>query len=213
MRRFLPVCLCLAVLIQAQAAQAHPHEWIDVRSVPVFNAAGQIEAIREHWLFDIYYTALSIPDFDANHNKVLDPDELLYLAQDNLRNLSDYSYFTFVDAGPEATGFEAFEDVGSRMEQGRIGMDFTLVLESPVDPRSVGFSYRIYDPSYYVSMIHEKDGGVRLEGAEHSGCAYELQRPEPNAVWVSLAQSLDKNATAPDDLGKYFAERVAIACH
>jgi ABC-type uncharacterized transport system substrate-binding protein len=210
MPRFCAFCLFCLALFGAPQAHAHPHEWIDVTSTPVFDAQGQITAIREHWLFDIYYTALSLPDFDANHNKKLDPEELLTLADDNLRNLKYYSYFTYLEADGKPVSFVKASDISSTLEDGRIGMKFTITPKTPLNPHTHKINYRIYDPSYYVSMQHVKKDPIQLEGG--GTCRYDLMRPEPNAVWINLAKSLDKNATAPEDLGKYFAERVTITC-
>lgn len=203
--------LALILILTPAAAHAHPHEWIDVRSGLVFSG-GNIVAIEQHWLFDTFYTALSLPDFDANGNKKLDPAELMELAQENLHNLRDFQYFTSVDVGGKPAVFSGVSGISSRLEGGRVALSFTLTLDKPVNPVKTSVSYRIYDPSYYVSMRHEKaEGAITLKQAP-LGCKYTLDIPSPDAVWVTLASSLDKNATAPDDLGKNFAEKVSITC-
>lgn len=193
------------------AAHAHPHEWIDVRSAPVFSQ-GNIVAIEQHWLFDTFYTALSLPDFDVDGNKKLDAPELMTLAQENLHNLRDFQYFTSVDADGKPVVFSGVSGISSRLEGGRVAMAFTLTLDKPVNPAKTTMRYRIYDPSYYVSMRHEKaDGAITLKNAP-AGCKHTLDIPSPDAVWVALASGLDKSATAPDDLGKNFAEKVSVIC-
>lgn len=210
MRSFFVTLLFFFFLFAAQPAQAHPHEWIDVRSTLIFDAQGQVTAIRERWLFDIYYTALSLPDFDENKNGALDHNELLALANGNLSNLKDYSYFTYMETDGKAVEFADVSDVESRIIDGRIEMQFTLKLKEPINPSVSQTSYRIYDPSYYVAMLHEKQTPVILENSK--ACNYSLSKPQPDIVWVTLAQALDKKATALDDLGQHFAERVTVIC-
>ncbi len=200
--------LALAALMP-RAALAHPHEWIDMRSAPVFDAAGHVVALHQEWLFDDYYGQLSLPDFDANGNKVLDHDELMTLARENLANLKDYDYFTEVTVNGAKTAFAGVGDIDSRLEKGRVFLSFTLNLGKGIDPRGSSVSYRIFDPSYYIAMLHQKTEPVRIDRA---GCDYAINRPKPDAVWVTLAQGLDRNATAPDDLGRNFAETVTVTC-
>lgn len=196
--------------LYAAPAHAHPHEWIDVQVTLIFNAQKQITAMRQTWLFDDYYTALSLPDFDANHNGKWDTDELAKLAHDNVANLKDFNYFTRLDT-KEPASFMAAVDVTSTMPGQRIAMRFTLPLAQPYDP-AASFGYRIYDPSYYVAMLSAKQNPVRFENADGMDCSFAIDKPNPSATWVGLAAGLDKNAVAPDDLGRYFAEHVSITC-
>lgn len=204
--RHILLALFILIAMPCARAQAHPHEWIDVQSVIVLDGAQNIVAIRERWLFDDYYLALSLPDFDANKNGKLDPDELMALAKDNVENLKDFSYFTY----PKNGGFSGVSDVKSVLEQGRIALSFTLKLDKP--QAAAHYTYRIYDPSYYVAMLHQKTNPVLFENDIKKSCTYVLTRPKPDAVWTTLAKALDKKAVGPEDLGKYFAESVSITC-
>jgi len=39
------------------SAAAHPHVWVTARAQVIFNAKGEIEAIRQAWTFDEMYSA------------------------------------------------------------------------------------------------------------------------------------------------------------
>ncbi len=209
MRIFL--CLVFLFLCLPSDAHAHPHEWIDVRSKVVFSG-GKITAIEERWTFDPYYTALSLEDFDANHNKTFEPDELMALAKGNLGNLAEFSYFTYVERDGKKVLLTGTRDVKTYLAQGRIVLDFTVIVDRPLDPRHEKISYRIYDPSYYISMRHEDAADAVSMTGGATDCTHTLVAPTPDAAWALLAKSLDKNATAPDNLGQYFAERVTLRC-
>lgn len=203
----------LAVLfLHVKQAEAHPHEWMDLRTTPIFDANRNIIALRQQWLFDVYYTALSLPDFDTNGNKTLDAAEVTALADANLNNLKEFDYFTNMTAGGSKVAFAGIEDVQSDLENGRVRMAFTLKLKEPVNPFAQPVRYSIYDPSYYVEMIHDKKEPVSFSGIAEGVCRADIARPKPDTVWVELAKSLDKNAVAPEDLGRNFAEQIGITC-
>lgn len=203
-------CLILLLAIfYCSPAAAHPHAFIDLKTTLLFNAEGQLAAIREHWLFDQYYTEFALHDFAYKKSGALDQAKLLELANENLRNLKDFDYFTaFEDNGVK---FGPIREIAAGLENKRVSMSFTLPLAKPLDPRARPIVFRIYDPSYYTAMLHQKPDGLAAENAPR-GCEMKIVRPMPDMVWTNLATALDKNATAPDDLGRYFAEKVTITC-
>ena len=197
-----------AVLLLGTArAEAHPHEWLDFKVEPVFAKDGTITALHETWYFDVFYTELSLPDFDTNKNKKLDTDELLALARDNVANLRDFDYFTSASAGGQKIAISHADGVASHLAADkRIVLEFTVHFKTPV---KTPLAYSIYDPSYYIEMKHFKEGAITLSKA---GCTSSITRPNPDNVYVALAKSLDKNAVAPENLGVNFAEKAVIAC-
>lgn len=196
-------------LLNAMPAQAHPHAWIDVQSAIVFNADGAITGLRQTWLFDEFYTEFALQDFGAGKDGTVHPDKLLELGKGNLNNLKNHSYFTYMDADKTRLQFSKYKDVTSELRGHRISLTFTLVLETPVDPNKKQVSYRIYDPSYYIEIKHEKDA-VILDN--NTLCRATITRPKPDVAIIAMAGALDKNAKAPEDLGRFFAERVTVQC-
>lgn len=198
----------LAVLVLlfgfSGGAFAHPHQYIDLRVKLHIDAQNRLAAITQTWIFDAFYTELSLPDFDVNSNKVFDEAELAELARQNLLNLKDYSYFTTVEKDGAVADFSNAQPIATVLEGGRVAMTFETPLAAPVD---APFIYSIYDPSYYVEMKHLASGGI-----DAGACKADITKPNPDAVYTALAASLDKNATAPENLGKHFAERVLVTC-
>jgi ABC-type uncharacterized transport system substrate-binding protein len=191
-------------------AHAHPHAWIDVQSEILFDTAGNITGLRETWLFDEFYTEFALKDFGAGKNGAVNTAKLLELGKDNLNNLKDHSYFTFMDADKTQLKFSGYQDVTSEIKDKRISLAFTILLEKPINPRQQQVSYRIYDPSYYIEMKHLKKEGVVV--GNDSTCKATVERPKPDIAFITMAAALDKKATAPDDLGRFFAERVSVQC-
>jgi ABC-type uncharacterized transport system substrate-binding protein len=92
-------------------------------------------------------------------------------------------------------------------------MDFTLILSTPVETTGHKVSYRIYDPTYYISMLHDKSNGFSFSGTKASACSNELNTPKPSVAEVDFASSVDKTGKMPEDYGHFFAQRMIIACH
>ena len=205
---FLVCCLC----VLSVPALAHPHAWIDYRTHVVLSDDNKITAIKEHWVFDEYYTEFALHDFDQNKSGKLDHDTLMALAHENLNNLKDFAYFTAVEEDGRKKAMASLGDIDSYLVNGHIALDFTVRLKEPADPVHKKVDYRIYDPTYYVSMLHDKKDAITLDGVKASACTHELTMPKPDVAMIDAAAALDKKAVAPDELGSFFAQKVTITC-
>jgi ABC-type uncharacterized transport system substrate-binding protein len=103
-------------------------------------------------------------------------------------------------------------DVDSSLVGGHIALDFTIHLKEAADTVHKKVDYRIYDPTYYVSMLHDKKDPIALAGKNASACTHEMITPKPDVAMIDAAAALDKKATAPDELGSFFAQKMVIAC-
>lgn len=193
-------------------AHAHPHSWIDLETTLLFNDEGQITGLWVGWLFDDFYSAFTLEETPRNSMGGYNQSSLDALAKQNLKNLSEYSYFTFIHADgktlphKEVTKFKTFVD------NNRLWMEFTVELETPVDPRTQTIDYAVYDPTYYVEILHaEKGDPIQMVG-NVNGCGYSLKNPEPPAELSLMAAALDQDETAGDGIGVSFAERVVLSC-
>lgn len=201
-----------ALLLSVTSANAHPHAWIDMRTALVFNDQGRVEALRVHWTFDEFYTLFATEDMDQDGDGLPDPDQLRALAETNITNLAAYSYFTVLRVDGEAADFVPPLAYGTEMVGNRLTLQFTLPLLAPPDPRTASVTYAIYDPTYYIQVLHVESDPVALEGAVPAGCDHRIEAPNPDAEAVSFAASLDQSESGGDALGEIFAEKVVLAC-
>jgi ABC-type uncharacterized transport system substrate-binding protein len=191
-------------------AAAHPHGSIDLRSTVILNADGQVVAIEEEWLYDRLYTQF------VSRRLGRDPDEraqaVTELARTNLKRLAPNGYFTYARADDEELKIGEVTEFESAIRDGRIWMRFVAPLATPVDPRRQSFVYSVFDPSYFIAMLHHDLGSVGFRGAGSDACRAELERPRPTAWMTSLAAALDRFAKAPASLGINFAEKISVVC-
>ncbi len=210
-RTFLSILFGLAATVLAmQAANAHPHAWIDLRSGVILNAEGKVEALTLEWRFDEFYSAFVLEDI-VRAGEVTE-EALQTLVRENMVSLRDYNYFVEAqyDGKPVALG-DARD--GTMVEKNkRLVMQFVVTLAEPVDPKTHEFEYAVYDPSYYVEILHVENDLVTVGGPGAGECLATIKTPDPDAEAVGLAASLGKNEQGPSGLGRLFAEVVSVAC-
>lgn len=191
---------------------AHPHAWIDVTVGVLFDESGAVGGIRETWLFDDYYTAFVLAELSAGEGGMPAQADIDALMRENMKNLKEYDYFTKIHRGDDTVAFAPVTEMSSTLEGSRLSMTFVIPFESKADPTGSGLTYSIYDPTYYIEMLHaEVERPIRLENAP-AGCTYRLIDPIPTMEALSLASALDRSQTAEDGFGAQFAERAEIRC-
>lgn len=199
--------IVLAVLCGLSAnAKAHPHAWIDLETTVVFDDAGLVKGLRVGWLFDDFYSAFSLDGVKPTQ------DALNILAETNLKNLSEYDYFTQITADGKKLATQKVTDYHTELRGKRLWLEFFVPLESGVDPKKSKLTYAVFDPTYYVEILHAETGDpIRLEG-QAKGCGYRLTPPQPPEDISLMAAAMDQTQTAGDTIGDYFAEHVTLRC-
>lgn len=207
--------VCLSIVpgvLPVAAVQAHPHVWIDIQTEIMFDDAGRVAALGQRWLFDDFYTAFVTDGLDGDGDGVPDAEPLDALLRETMINLSDYDFFSRVEQGAETLAFGDVSDMAVSVRDGRLEMAFVLPLAAPVAAGPDGLRYAVFDPSFYIEMLHaETEDAIRLVDAP-DGCGHRLRAPNPDADALSLASSLDQLDTAGTDLGILFAEWVTVRC-
>lgn len=194
----------------APRAHAHPHVWIDLKSQLEFDGDGRVTGLEIDWTFDEFYTAFVITEFGGP--EAMDAETLTGIGRENLANLREFDYFTefLVDGAVQPLATPETFEMG--LENGKLRLRFSVPLERPVLPDDHRINYAVYDPSYFVEILHV-EGGHRLPpdtGPE--GCRSVLIEPNPTFEARTLAESLDRLETAPESFGALFAERVRLEC-
>ena len=211
MRLIIFIC-CLFLLTPQQLAFAHPHVWTDMTIKILFDDNGQAYGLHQTWLFDDYYTAYAVEGTDRDEDGFPDQEELEEIMKVNMEHLKEYGYFTEATFKEDVLKLKPVTDMSTRMVDKRLEMSFVIPFKEPVSVAGSNFSYAIFDPTYYVEMLHaETDTPVIIEGAPE-GCSYTLAPPNPNPNAVAQAAMLDASQRGETGLGTFFAERVSLTC-
>jgi len=202
------IAAAFAVALAAQPAAAHPHSWIDLKIGVLFDGTGKITGLQEDWLFDEVYTTYILDSFAKG--EALTPARFAAIAQKIMGNLKDYDNFTKAKTNGKPLALGGIAAPGAALRGHRFALTFTATFAHPVAPK--GFAYEIYDPTYYIEMLHaEGKDPIRLVGAP-AGCKPHIAKPTPSMDAIVRASSLDKTQTTDTGLGELFAEKVTISC-
>lgn len=200
----------LMIAMVSSGAAAHPHAWIDFRTEPVVNDAGAIIGLRQHWLFDVYYTLFIVESLQAEAGAVEDA-ALMEIAQTSLTNLHPFDYFTEVSQGDLEVGFEAATGLETGLDGEALWMTFTVPFVQPLSPADGPIRYRVYDPEFYVEMRHMDDGPIHLAG-DLASCRATVVDGEPSIEQTLFAASLDATVSPGFNLGEAFAQTATVDC-
>lgn len=212
---------CLVVLVLGAGglgvpapAAAHPHAWIDLETRLSLAAPGTLQAIEQTWLFDEYYTAFVANDFakDPESRGLTGEAMLLELASANLARLRAYDYFTEVRTDATRVETDTVTGFETGMRGHRIWLRFTLPLTTPVPLAAGPVRIRIFDPSYWIEMLHPNAAAVRIDGPGADACRVRIVPAQPTMEQIFLAGAIDRDAEAPDNLGSLFAETLTLTC-
>lgn len=203
------LALC-AALLPATRAQAHPHAWIDVRSTVVLDDAGRAEAIEQEWVFDELYTASLIEG--VSEGRKFHPDMLAEYAGEVIGNLGPYSYFIKLRAGGQVRKFGEVTRYRGVLRGNRFVLTFAAPLAQPVDPAAQALEFAVYDPTYFIQMMHADSAPPAVRGGNAASCRAVVQAPDPSPAMMARALGMDRQAEADDTLGEIFAQKVKLQC-
>jgi ABC-type uncharacterized transport system substrate-binding protein len=199
------------------AASAHPHVWTTVRSEIVLGPEHKIVAIRQHWTFDEFYSAMAVQGLDTDNDGVYSAEELKPLAKVNVESLKEFDYFTFVHLEGDddhLLKLKPPEDYSLEYDKNVITLNFTLPLEAPADPHGKPVDVDVYDPSFFVAFGFATKDAVKLAGAEAKGCTADVQKPDDEyaADAKALTESFFAQLGPNSNFGSQFAQTVRIKC-
>lgn len=199
----------------AREAGAHPHVWVTVETEILFDQHKAITGFKHKWTFDDMYSSFAIMGLDKNDDGTYDREELAELAEVNISSLKEFDYFTFPKVAGKVLGREPPKDYWLEYNDGKLTLYLTIPLKSPLPQAEVkGFSFHVYDPTYYVDFGFAKETPVRL-GAAPPGCAAVVRDPDPNvgqSKVTTLGETNFDNLTAANSDAEQYAKSVIIAC-
>lgn len=180
---------CLAVLawlfwatVFPTGAGAHPHIWISAEASFVFKDENVV-AIRQTWIFDEFFSAALIKDFDVNRDGRFDEAETEQLRQNAFSALKDFTYFTHVRVDGKDAKITEVSGFSAEIDGGKIVYRFTAHLPEPVDPRTQKASFGLYDHSYYVDVALKDDG---FKAVNAGRCAPRLFEDKENPIYFGM---------------------------
>lgn len=195
-------------------ASAHPHNWIALESNFVVDSQNRLIAIEERWEFDDFFSRITLADLIGEFG-----DEkigLQMVAARYTKDLKPYQYFSKLKVDEKPIHL-AKPNLSELMHIERDGAS-VLVLKmrfkfnDPIELKNLTLTWQVYDPTYYIAMVHNKTKDITVVGPNASQCTKQLIEPNPSPEMVRYAQSLDRNQDSFEGLGTHFHQKIHIQC-
>lgn len=208
------LCLAAGLLLPVTAA-AHPHGWIDLRMRLILDGEGRLEALQQSWRLDPFYSLVLLEELGEASTDGLDA-ALDQLGSDMRKTLSPQGYFTELSLENRRLELGEVDDYTVLERHGRIEFVFLLPLTEPLDMAGETLRYRVFDPTYYIEVVHEAEGDTPSAEALVVGgsraCEARIRAAEPDPERVMAAAMLDIDDQAEPGLGRHFAETGEVTC-
>lgn len=207
----------LALLVAgATGASAHPHVWITYETTVVYEN-GSLAGFDHVWTFDDMYTAMAVQGLDKNGDGAYSREELAELADVNMQGLKDFDYFTYAKLGTAPVKLAPPTDAWLEHKNGLLSLHFRMPLEKPVLAEAEGFSFAVYDPTFFIAFEPEKTDAIKLAAGAPPGCKAVMVEPKTDENTDELKAKLLDNAFAQElgkttDIGGTFTKTVSVSC-
>jgi ABC-type uncharacterized transport system substrate-binding protein len=198
----------------ADAAFAHPHVWVTMKSELLYAADGSVTGVRHAWSFDEMFSTFATQGLETKQKGVFTREDLKPLAEVNVNSLKEYDYFTHAKANGKKTTFEDPVDYWLELVDGVLILHFTLPLKSPVKAQALNLE--IYDPTWFVDFAFADKNPVALVGAP-AGCKLSVVNAGDAAAAATkgqqqLGESFFNSLGTGSNYGAQFANKVAVQC-
>lgn len=201
MRNFFRMVMAVAALMLGiGAAAAHPHIWIDAKARISFNDAGELVAIHNTWTFDTAFSVWQTQGLDTDGDGITTSAEMQELADENIRGLADYGFYTLVGEGDESLPLASMDNGRFDYADGRSTLSFGVEPQGPYRIKR-RLEIAIADPEFYVAITFAGLADVTLENAP-AGCTLGMDPPRELSpdLMARLGQLSADVTTLPPDL-------------
>lgn len=204
----------LASFLDNQAL-AHPHSWITLESEFTLDESARLTAIHQVWRFDAFYSMVTLADLMNEYGDL--QTGLRKASAEMVSNLQAYAYFSDLQLKGSPVELPVPVKQALVTENAEEGQDLALVMSfrfpEPLDLPQGQFTWRVYDPTYYIHMGHDGKDPIRFSKPDNVDCEVTLDIPEPTDELIEYAADLDRSQKNTQGLGIHFAETARIICH
>jgi ABC-type uncharacterized transport system substrate-binding protein len=212
-RRLLRLVILLASLgLAIDAARAHPHVWVTIKSEVVYAPDGSITGVRHAWTFDDMFSTFAVQGLEQKTKGTFTREELAPLAEENARSLKEFDYFTFARANGKKAAFNEPVDYWFEYANELLTLHFMLPLKAPVKAQTLDLE--IYDPGWFVSFQLADKDPVALSAAP-AQCALTTKRaPDINSATPGqqAGEAFFSQLDASANWGAQFATKISVKC-
>jgi len=203
--------LVLCIILSASFLHSHPH--VKITSTITFDFNGTTcEGCRVQWMFDDYFSASMINDFDKNRDGVFDEKELNNLYNGGFINLKNYGFFVFLRKNSVRTNPEKVSEFRAWQKERKLFYSFYITFYNKT--YSDDFYLAVFDRSFYCAAFYGAPA-VIINQKQGVSPVYEITSNKKYPVFYNPAGAADDmtvykkwkpglETAYPDEIHVYF---------
>ncbi|MHA1539998.1 MAG: DUF1007 family protein [Alphaproteobacteria bacterium] len=179
-------CVFLLNLFLIKEAESHPHVWADVQIIAKFDASQKVKEISQIWAFDEMFSELILIDYDKDKNKVLSKKEVLDIKEKAFKHLKSEGFYTHIFVNGKKYDQYTLSKFHAEIKNGEVIYQFTLLLNTQLDPFSDKISLGVYDPQFYTELTYKRDKSFKAKGIALSECPYKITEDNEHPIYFDM---------------------------
>lgn len=188
----LAALIAISLIGGAQPAWAHPHVWIQVRTLLLVEG-GALTGLHHIWVLDEAWLTSQIEEHDADKDGKLSPTELAAVAVQSRATLDMFKSFTTIRHGGNRIRPGAPRDVSTSYYGEFLGMSFVVPLPKPIPLAGADLLLEVYDGTYFSGFSFAGDDAVAFAGERPDGCTIKANATpsaQQSAAYRMIARQL-----------------------
>jgi ABC-type uncharacterized transport system substrate-binding protein len=173
-RLFLVVALIVVCL--SHNGFSHPHVFVDVDLVIVFNEQG-LAGFRQRWLFDEMFSSTILMSFDKNKDHMLTVHEIEEIKKSAFNNLRNYGYFTHILIEGNTFEVKYVTEFSAEIHDNRLLYTFFVPCHVVASEQFKHITVSLFDETYYTDVALLSDS-LSCENDSTFVVTYEIKRIE-----------------------------------
>lgn len=172
--------LFFMLLLPFRGLEAHPHMFIDMKLKAVFSKEG-FKGIWVDWLFDMVFTASVLMDNGLKGTDSFSEEETAEIKNTAFKNLENYHYFAYFNAGGQITRPERFDGFTVYLSSQRLGYRFFLPYDGAC-AHADEIRIAVYDESFFCDISFTEEAPVKIEAQEELEISWELSQKSDSPI-------------------------------
>lgn len=174
------------LLAVTSSVLAHPHVFIVNRVDAVFDDQG-LGGIRIKWIFDEFFSAMIMEEYDQNHNGALEDREVTLIKKEAFDYLAEHDYFVFIHIDNAPFKVQFVRDFWASVSNGRLCYGFLIPchVKAIHTPKTMRIS--VYDPTYYSAIFFAEKQPVALENGSRYRITTRIAQNMKDTYYFGLA--------------------------
>ncbi len=176
--------LAAVFLLSAPPITSHPHMFIDSRVEIVLDQSG-LKGFQVEWLFDQFFTAQIILDYDLDQSKSFDSSEVRAIEAGAFSNLINYNYFTTLEAAGKRSAISRVENFDAFLRDERLGYHFFVPFKVSLSDKKgsrIDIRLSIFDHTFFCDIAATKEHPVLGNSTESIAVSWNIERNKDDPI-------------------------------